>query len=93
MSFFSGSSPNKIENWVCVMERNVEFEVEMAKNYLANRRIPSNILNKRDSAHSINIGEMSLIYLYVPKEFEKRARKALAELQDEIGDDMGNTEP
>lgn len=93
MSFFSGSSPNKIDNWVCVMERNIEFEVEMAKNYLANRRIPSNILNKRDSAHSINIGEMSLIYLYVPKEFEKRARKALAELQDEIGDDMGNIEP
>ncbi len=93
MSFFSGSSPNKIDNWVCVMERNIEFEVEMAKNYLANRRIPSNILNKRDSAHSINVGEMSLIYLYVPKEFEKRARKALAELQDEIGDDMGNIEP
>lgn len=86
MSFFS-SAPNKIENWVCVMERHIEFEVEMAKNYLANHRIPSNILNKRDSAHSINVGEMSLIYLYVPKEFEKRARKLLAELQDEIDED------
>lgn len=90
MSIFKGSSPNKIDNWVCVMERNIEFEVEMAKNYLANRRIPSNILNKRDSAHSINIGEMSLIYLYVPKEFEKRARKALAEFQDEIDEDSLN---
>jgi hypothetical protein len=87
MSFFRGSSPNKIENWVCVMERHIEFEVEMAKNYLSNHRIPSNILNKRDSAHSINVGEMSLIYLYVPKEFEKRARKLLAELQDEIDED------
>jgi len=84
MSFFKGSGPNKVKNWVCVMERHIEFEVEMAKNYLSNRRIPSNILNKRDSAHSLNIGEMSLIYLYVPKEFEKRARKALAELRDEI---------
>lgn len=84
MSFFNRSKPNKIDNWVCVMERNIEFEVEMAKNFLANRRIPSNILNKRDSAHSLNIGEMSLIYLYVPKEFEKRARKALAEFQDEL---------
>lgn len=87
MSIFGRSKPNKIDNWVCVMERNIEFEVEMAKNYLANRRIPSNILNKRDSAHSLNIGEMSLIYLYVPKEFEKRARKALAEFQDKLDDD------
>lgn len=87
MSFFNRSKPNKIDNWVCVMERNIEFEVEMAKNFLANRRIPSNILNKRDSAHSLNIGEMSLIYLYVPKEFEKRARKALAEFQDELDED------
>lgn len=69
------------------MERNIEFEVEMAKNFLANRRIPSNILNKRDSAHSLNIGEMSLIYLYVPKEFEKRARKALAEFENELDED------
>lgn len=87
MSFFGRSKPNKIDNWVCVMERNIEFEVEMAKNYLSNHRIPSNILNKRDSAHSINIGEMSLIYLYVPKEFEKRARKALAEFEDELDED------
>lgn len=87
MSLFNRSKPNKIDNWVCVMERNIEFEVEMAKNFLANRRIPSNILNKRDSAHSLNIGEMSLIYLYVPKEFEKRARKALAEFQDELDED------
>jgi hypothetical protein len=69
------------------MERNLEFEVEMAKNYLSNKRIPSNILNKRDSAHSLNIGEMSLIYLYVPKEFEKRARAALAEFQDKLDED------
>jgi len=69
------------------MESHIEFEVEMAKNYLSNNRIPSNILNKRDSAHSINVGEMSLIYLYVPKEFEKRARKLLSELQDEIDED------
>lgn len=87
MSFFNSSRPNKINNWVCVMERNIEFEVEMAKNYLSNNRIPSNILNKRDSAHSINIGDMSLIYLYVPKEFEKRARKLLSELQDKIDED------
>lgn len=84
MSFFSDSpSPNDIDNWVCVLERNTDLEIEMAKNYLSNLKIPSNILSKRDSAYSLNIGEMAMVYLYVPKEFEKKARKALAELEDE----------
>lgn len=82
-----GSRPEKIKNWVCVMERNQEFEVTLARNYLANLKIPSNILSKRDSAHGLNIGEMSLIYLYVPKEYEKRARRALAEFQNELDED------
>ncbi|MEX2478478.1 MAG: DUF2007 domain-containing protein [Gracilimonas sp.] len=87
MSFFSDSpSPNDIDNWVCVLERNTDLEIEMAKNYLSNLKIPSNILSKRDSAYSLNIGEMAMVYLYVPKEFEKKARKALAELEDENPD-------
>lgn len=49
----------------------------MVKNYLSNLRIPSNILSKRDSAHSLNVGEMALIYIYVPKEFERKARAAI----------------
>ncbi len=87
MSFFRGPKPNEVENWVCVMETNLEFEGEMAKNYLANQKIPSNILSKRDSAHGLNVGEMSLIYLYVPEGFEKKARKALAEFREELDDD------
>lgn len=81
---FSGSGPNAsdIENWVCVKEGSVEYEVEMAKNYLSNLQIPSNILSKRDSAYSLNVGEMSLIYLYVPNEYEEEAREALQEWDD-----------
>jgi hypothetical protein len=77
---FSGSEPNKIENWACVMERGTEYEVEIAKNYLAELDIPSNILSKRDSAISVNVGEMALVYLYVPQEYEEEAREALEEL-------------
>lgn len=76
-----GSEPNKIKNWVCVLERGTEYEVELAKNYLSNLKIPSNILSKRDSSYSLNFGEMSMVYLYVPKEFETKARKALADLE------------
>lgn len=81
---FSGSGPNpsEIDNWVCIKEGNIEYEMEMAKNYLSNLKIPSNILSKRDSAYSLNVGEMALIYLYVPTEYEQEARKALQEWDD-----------
>lgn len=75
----SGPKPDQIDNWVCVMERSTEMEIEMAKNYLSNLQIPSNILSKRDSAYSLNVGEMALVYLYVPVDYEKEAREALEE--------------
>lgn len=78
---YQGSKPNEIENWVCVMERGTEYEVEMAKNYLADQDIPSNILSKRDSSISVNVGEMALVYLYVPQEYEDDAKAALAEFE------------
>jgi len=81
MSLFNHPQPNDIENWVCVLEGSTDYEVDLAKNYLSNLKIPSNILSKRDSAYSLIIGEMALIYLYVPKEFEKKARTALEELE------------
>jgi hypothetical protein len=78
-----GSSPNKFDDWVCILERGTDYEVQMAKNYLASLDIPSNILSKRDSSYSLNIGEMSMVYLYVPKEFEEEAREALAKLEEQ----------
>lgn len=80
MSLFKPSEPNEIRNWVCVLETTIEFEVEMAKNYLSNLKIPSNILSKRDTAYSLVVGDMALMYLYVPAEFESRARAALNSL-------------
>ena len=82
MSLFDHPKPNNIENWVCVLESGVEYEIDLARNYLNNLKIPSNILSKRDTAYSLQIGDMALIYLYVPIEFEKKARKALIELDE-----------
>lgn len=83
-----GSTPNEINNWVCVLERGTEYEVELAKSYLASLNIPSNILSKRDSSVSLNFGEMSMVYLYVPADFEKKARKELQALNEQQDDDL-----
>lgn len=88
MSLFDHPKPNEIENWVCVMESNTEFEINLARNYLSNLKIPSNILSKRDSAYSLDVGDMSLIYLYVPTRFGKKARMALEQLE---GPDQDST--
>lgn len=93
MSLFDHPKPNDIENWVCVMESGTDYEIELAKNYLSNLKIPSNILSKRDTAYSLVVGDMALVYLYVPVEFEKKARKALEELDSsdlvpEEGEDL-----
>ncbi len=95
MSLFDHPRPNDIENWVCVKESGTDYEIELAKNYLSNLKIPSNILSKRDTAYSLVVGDMALVYLYVPVEFEKKARKALDELDQsdadlltEEGDDL-----
>lgn len=74
---FDGPEANEIEDWVCVFERGTEYEVESAKNYLSNMDIPSQILSKRDSAFSLNIGDTALVYLYVPKDYEQQAREAI----------------
>jgi len=86
---FSDPKPNDIENWVCVLERSTKLEVEMAKSYLSSLKIPSNILSKQDSSYSLSVGDMSFAYLYVPDEFEKKARQALEELDhtEEEGED------
>lgn len=77
-----GSEPNKFDNWVCVLERGTEYEVQLTKNYLENEEIPASILSKKDSSLTMTIGEMSMVYLYVPKEFEKQAKIAIREFQD-----------
>lgn len=88
-----GSRPTKFENWVCVMERGTEYEIRLTHNYLTHLEIPSNILSKRDSSYSLNHGEMSMVYLYVPKEYEREARSAITEFLDESRELPDDPEP
>lgn len=85
---FEGPKPSDIKNWICVLERSTEYEVQLIRGYLSNLNIPSNILSKRDSAYSLNVGETALVYLYVPKEYEQEAREALEELDKQDFEDL-----
>ncbi|HEX6981131.1 MAG TPA: hypothetical protein VF181_00045 [Balneolaceae bacterium] len=87
---FNDPKPNDINNWVCIMERSTELEIVPVQNYLSNLDIPSNILTKRDSAFNLSVGDLALVYLYVPKEYEEEARQAIEEMDlpdDSDGED------
>lgn len=88
MGLFDGPKSNDIKNWTCVMERGTDYEIELARTYLASLKIPSNILSKRDSAYSLNIGDTSMVFLYVPVEFEKKAREVLSDLERDLDNDQ-----
>lgn len=87
-----GSKPNQFDNWVCLVERGTDYEVELIKGYLDHLKIPSNILSKRDSSFTQNFGELSMVYLYVPKEFEKKARKVLNEVNEDLNLNMSDSD-
>jgi hypothetical protein len=74
-------SPDSIENWECVYETGTPYEAEMMKNSLQNMEIPCQILSKRDSPFNVNIGDLALIYLYVPVEFADQARDMVEEFK------------
>ena len=72
-------SPSEIDGWFCLLKRNKEYEVQMIKDFLEDRQIPSNILSKHDSAYNLSVGNMAPVYLYVPADYKEAAQQALAE--------------
>tara|TARA_B100000963_G_scaffold21173_1_gene15980 strand:- start:854 stop:1195 length:342 start_codon:yes stop_codon:yes gene_type:complete len=90
---FTDPKPNVIQDWTCILESTQEFEVNLAHNFLRDQDVPSQILSKRDTAYSLVIGEMALMYLYVPNEYVEQAIDLLegipeANLDDAILDDQ-----
>ncbi len=91
---FKELRPDDINGWVCVYETGTEYDAEMVKSYFADQDIHAQILSKRDSAYNLNIGQMSMVYVYVPGELEERAMKALDDWKNGIVeiDDSDNGE-
>lgn len=82
MSMFNSPNPDAIEGWICIYETSTEYEAQLIKNYLTDREIDCNILSKHDSAFDLNVGDLSVIFLYVPQEMEKKAKEAIDEWQE-----------
>ena len=84
---FSSPKPNAIKDWSCILESTQEFEVNLAHNFLKDHTIPSQILSKRDTAYSLVVGEMALMYLYVPNEYAEQATDLLESIPQAPLDD------
>ena len=85
---FSNPKPNAIQDWTCILESTQEFEVNLAHNFLKDQDVPSQILSKRDTAYSLVVGEMALMYLYVPNEYSEQAIDLLESIPDANLDDV-----
>ncbi len=93
--------PDKIEDWICVYETSVESEARLVQAFLRDQGITCEVLSKKDSAYNVNFGELSSLFLYVPKDQAKDAESSLAEwkkgnikidVDDETGSDPANTD-
>jgi hypothetical protein len=80
MPLLNDPKPDNIRDWVCVFETAVEFEAELVRSFLADAEIPVQILSKKDTTYTTNIGHLSLIYVYVPQQHEQEAREAMASI-------------
>ena len=85
---FTNPKPNAIQDWTCILESTQEFEVNLAHNFLTDQDVPSHILSKRDTAYSLVVGEMALMYLYVPNEYVEQAIDLLKSIPDANLDDV-----
>lgn len=81
---FKDQKPDDIQGWTCVYESGAQYDAEMVQNFFSDQGIDSQILSKRDSAYNLNVGQMSMVYLYVPDTLVDDARKALNDWKDGI---------
>ena len=89
---FTSPKPNEIRDWTCILESTQEFEVNLCHNFLKDNDIPSQILSKRDTAYSLVVGEMALMYLYVPNEYSEQAINLLDSIPEANLDDAPTEE-
>ncbi|MDI6401779.1 DUF2007 domain-containing protein [Balneolaceae bacterium ANBcel3] len=74
--------PDQIEDWACIYQTGVESEAQLVKGFLSDREINCQILSKKDNPFSVNFGDLSEIFLYVPEAEKEKAEEALKEWKE-----------
>lgn len=87
---FKDPKPDQVPNWTCVAQHGDPMFIEMLKGFLASQKIPAQVLSKRDSAYSLNIGLMAQVFLYVPDEFLEKAKRLVEDFinSDHLEEDV-----
>jgi len=85
--------PDEVDDWKCVYETSIESEAGLVQAYLLDQGLTCEILSKKDSAYTVNFGDLSAIFVYVPNDQSKKAEKALKEWKDGKIDYEGKGEP
>jgi len=85
--------PDEVDNWKCVYETSIESEAGLVKAFLKDQGLECEVLSKKDSAYTVNFGDLSALFVYVPAEQADDALKALEEWKAGKIDYEGKGEP
>lgn len=78
---FSDIHPNEVPGWVCVHTTSTELDANMVSSYLESNDIEVQIMSKQDSAIGLTVGELAVVFIYVPEQDLEKAAKAIEEWQ------------
>lgn len=91
--FHEKIQPDKIEDWKCVYETSIESEAGLVQAFLKDQGLMCEVLSKKDSAYTVNFGDLSALFVYVPADQVGKANKALEEWKQGKIDYEGKGEP
>ena len=67
------------DDWKTVFKTGQDYEAGLVRDRLRNADIPAVILNKRDHAYNLTLGDMAQIKVMVPAEREEEAKALLSQ--------------
>ncbi len=85
--------PDNVDDWTCVYETSIESEARLVQAFLQDYGLTCEVLSKKDSAYTVNFGDLSALFVYVPTDQAADAKKALEEWKEGKIDYEGKGEP
>ncbi len=85
--------PDKVDDWTCVYETSIESEARLVQAFLKDQGLTCEVLSKKDSAYTVNFGDLSSLFVYVPADQADDAQSALEEWKEGKIDYEGKDDP